>query len=81
MYVYLDNALIAKFVDMHMICMRITLHMLSSSGLFIIAIKPKPKDRLHAAAILLSYTEKEPYQSYRTQLTLDMSEFNVSARS
>lgn len=66
MYVFLDSALNAKFVDMLMIGLLITLHMPSSSGSFIIAIKPKPKDRLHAAAILLSYTEKEPYQSYRT---------------
>lgn len=59
---------------MHMVCLRTTLHMPSASGSFIIAIKPKPKDRLHAAAILLSYTEKEPYQSYHTYLTLDISD-------
>lgn len=65
MFVYLDNALNAEFVDMYMICLHTTLHMPSSSGSFIIAIKPKPKDGLHATAILLSYTEKEPCHSYR----------------
>jgi hypothetical protein len=64
MFVYLDSALNAEFVDMHMVCLHTTLHI--SSGWFIIVIKPKPKDGFHSAVALLPYTEKEPYQSYLT---------------
>jgi hypothetical protein len=62
MFVYLEKLFNAEFVDMYvMVSLRTALHMPNSGGSFIIVTKPKCNYRLHAAAILLSYTEKEPF--------------------